>query len=317
MRARQSRRSAFPTRCGAAACAPYHDPHDVNYGGPHERARVHDGLRRRARWTASSAPARSCTERARPEDCIATLAARRDGLPRPARDPELLDVRAELRAPGPHVRAERVLEPAGAPVPGLRVVGAAASSPGDPLSCTMRTSRTRACRPTSGRATRGSRLRLDRPHLPAPPPPRQLGLLRQEGARARLRGRADVLPVPAQDAAHARDLEPAAVLRHGPPGPPARQHPGHRATSTRPPRAARCRPSPGSSPTASSASTDRHRSAAGQAYVTSLINAIAREPGLERARRSSSPGTTGAASTTTSCRRWSTRTATASACPGS
>ncbi len=49
---------------------------------------------------------------------------RRDGLPRRARDPQLLDVRAGLRAPGPHVRAERLLEPAAAPLPGLRVVGA-------------------------------------------------------------------------------------------------------------------------------------------------------------------------------------------------
>ena len=48
---------------------------------------------------------------------------RRDGLPRRARDPELLGVRAQLRAAGPHVRAERVVEPARASVPRQRVVG--------------------------------------------------------------------------------------------------------------------------------------------------------------------------------------------------
>ena len=39
------------------------------------------------------------------------------------RHPELLDLREGLRAPGPHVRAERLVEPARAPVPRLGVVG--------------------------------------------------------------------------------------------------------------------------------------------------------------------------------------------------
>ena len=47
----------------------------------------------------------------------------RDGLPRRARDPELLGLRAPLRAPGPHVPAGHLVEPAGAPVHGLGVVG--------------------------------------------------------------------------------------------------------------------------------------------------------------------------------------------------
>ena len=45
------------------------------------------------------------------------------GIPRPARDPELLGVRHELRAAGSHVRAQRVLEPARAPLHGVGVVG--------------------------------------------------------------------------------------------------------------------------------------------------------------------------------------------------
>ena len=49
---------------------------------------------------------------------------RRDGLPRRAGDPELLDVRQRLRAERPHVRAGRLVVPAVPPVPGQRVVGA-------------------------------------------------------------------------------------------------------------------------------------------------------------------------------------------------
>src|ERR1700738_362101 len=41
---------------------------------------------------------------------------RRHGLSRCPRDPELLDVRTGLRAAGPHVRAQRVMEPAAAPL---------------------------------------------------------------------------------------------------------------------------------------------------------------------------------------------------------
>ena len=42
--------------------------------------------------------------------------AGRDGLRHRRRDPQLLELRAQLRAPGPHVRAERVVEPARPPV---------------------------------------------------------------------------------------------------------------------------------------------------------------------------------------------------------
>ncbi len=57
--------------------------------------------------------------------------------------------------------------------------------------------------------------------------------------------------------------------------------------------------------------------ASGQVFVRSLINALMRQPLLERARRSCSPTTTGAAGTTTSSRRRSTATATGSASPRS
>jgi hypothetical protein len=44
-------------------------------------------------------------------------------MARCARDPQLLDVRQGLRAAGRHVRAQRLLEPAVAPVPGVGLVG--------------------------------------------------------------------------------------------------------------------------------------------------------------------------------------------------
>src|SRR5205823_9468144 len=87
---------------------------------------------------------------------------RRHGLPRPAGDSELLGLREELRAPGPHVRAERFLEPARAPVHGLRVVGALLAARGpDEL-------RQRAAEPgpAAGRAGRewdAAGLRVDGP----------------------------------------------------------------------------------------------------------------------------------------------------------
>ena len=204
---------------------PYHDPHDVNYGGPHEQNAFttdYDNGRMdgfvRARET--------CGNVLDPKDCIRELVGRHDGLPRPARDPQLLDLRARLRAPGPHVRAQRLVEPAGAPVPGLGMVGALHDRRRSvQLQLEHRGSRTPDRHRTG--AAQAARLCVDRPHLPALPAPRQLGLLHEEGSRAGLRDRRDVLPVPRPGPAHARHLEPAAELRHGPPGQPAREHPRH------------------------------------------------------------------------------------------
>ena len=90
------------------------------------------GHRRRARWTASSTRPRAgqqCTSTELPAAARAALRGERetvrgrDGLSRRARDPQLLDLRAELRAPGQHVRARSLVELAGAPLPGLRLVG--------------------------------------------------------------------------------------------------------------------------------------------------------------------------------------------------
>ena len=85
------------------------------------------------------------------------------------------------------------------------------SKKGDPMSC-------RAGDPGAGLAARqpaepdrdGSRLRLDRPHLPPAPPSRELGLLRLQRHPARLRRQRDVLQGREAEREDPRDLEPAA-----------------------------------------------------------------------------------------------------------
>ena len=109
-------------------CAePYHDPSDRNAGGPHDTVNAvrdinhgkMDGFQREARQR--SLP---CLSRHRQPRLLAdALVARRDGLPRLARDPELLGLRTELRPPGSHVPGGQLLESAGASLNGLRLVG--------------------------------------------------------------------------------------------------------------------------------------------------------------------------------------------------
>ena len=80
--------------------------------------------------------------------------------------PNYWDVREELRAPGPHVRAERVVESPRASVHGLRVVGEVHEH--DPFSCKNELQRPGLTPDfTHGGAAAG--VRLDRPHVPAAP----------------------------------------------------------------------------------------------------------------------------------------------------
>ena len=150
--------------------------------------------------------------------------ARRHGLPRLARDPQLLDVRAPLRAAGPHVRAGPVLEHARAPVHGLGLVGEVLDQ-GRPDELRRRDP---GAGLAAGRAAehdrRDPRLRVDRPHVSPLQAQRQLALLRGEGGPARLRRQRDVLRAGAAELEDAGDLEPAAVVRHGPQGRAAREH---------------------------------------------------------------------------------------------
>ena len=115
---------------------------------------------------------------------------------------------------------------------------------------------------------------------------------------------------------HAGDLEPAAGLRHRPPGQPARQHPEleqhlHRRAVREPAggglgrsQRRRLRASAGEHPRRPGARDQHHQRDHDRARTGSRP-------------RSSSPGTTGAASTTTSRRRRSTSRDTDSACRGS
>ena len=180
-----------------------------------ERRRPHTARQRRrptstaGRWTASSArPSRAGRAASNPTDPACTNSATPDvmGYHTAERHPELLDLRQGLRPPGPHVRAERLVEPARAPVPGVGVVGVLhpARQPvelrqrtADQAAASARQHRpSTAARPAQERTkqaastqNRPADLRLDRPDLPAPQGPRQLGLLRGERHRARLRER--------------------------------------------------------------------------------------------------------------------------------
>ena len=160
-------------------------------------------------------------------------------------------------------------------------------------------------------------LRVDRPHLPALPPPGELGLLHQEGPRARLRDRRDVLPVPGSGHAHARHLESAAELR-----PPSARTTSSATSATRAQFYTDVRSGqlPAVSWVIPSGVVSEHPTSSirtGQAYVTKPDQRDRSQQARGRAPRSSSPGMTGAASTTTSARRPSTSTATASASPAS
>ena len=84
----------------------------------------------------------------------------------------------------------------------------------DPASCRDAVAEPgRAARRAAGPDRRRPGLRVDRPHLPPAPAPRQLALLRRQGRRARLRGRRDVLQDDPAEREDARDLEPAALVR--------------------------------------------------------------------------------------------------------
>ena len=139
----------------------------------------------------------------------------------------------------------------------------------------------------------------------------------QKGDRARLPRRPDqLLHALPQDREHARHLESARRLHRCPPGPPARQHREPLRTST--PRRER-HPA---QRLVGHARLGRQRPSRRADRRGAGVGDRARERRDEgartgRARRSSSRGTTGAASTTTSSRRSSTRTATGSASPGS
>ena len=197
--------------------------------------------------------------------------------------PELLGLRARLRAPGPHVRVGRVLEPPLPPVPGVRVVGvllAARRSPELP----QRGPASRRTRPTS-RAVSATRCRPIQT-TPGPTSPTCCTSTASagpttsyKGSRARLRRqRGDVVRAGLARPPRPRDLEPAAVLHRRPAGRPARQHPVAARTSSRPRRTATLPAVSWITPNGTVSEHPPGLITAGQTYVTGLINAIMQSP---------------------------------------
>ncbi len=98
-------------------------------GGPARPATLGCSTSTAARWTGSSGPSSTarCTAPiiARDPKCAelprAAGPAGRHELPHGQGDPELLAVREGVRPAGPHVRARRFVDPAGAPVPRVGV----------------------------------------------------------------------------------------------------------------------------------------------------------------------------------------------------
>ncbi len=192
------------------------------------------------------------------------------------------------------------------------------AKPADPMGChaAVTGSRLSAGQPRQ-HDRRPAGLCLDGSDLASAPLPRQLGLLRRQGLPARLCRQRDVMPASSKARRRARDLEPPALLRHRAPGSPTREHPALekvlRGSESRQP-AVR---SPGSRLPRRSA-TIRPRWSPSQAGLRHPPDQHDHAwPRLELDPRSSSPGPTGAASTTTSTHPSSTTKAADCACPAS
>ena len=215
-----------PDPSTAAASRPYHDRRDVNGGGPHGHVdavgdinggamdgfvdRFENAIR--LGNTGCKDPNAAGLHRGQP--------ARRHGLPRRPRDPELLGVREELRPAGPHVPAGHLVEPAGAPVHRLGLVGRLRGRGPRPPAATRTPGP--ATRDRSTRSTRG--MAAARRCTRGPTSPTCCTARTSRGATTSSTGhepdcRNDALitcpprsPVPSD----ARDLEPAPLLHHRP-----------------------------------------------------------------------------------------------------
>ncbi len=195
---------------------------DVQAGGPHAGRvstagcrRWRHGRLRRCRRTRTK-PVPRCDE---PE--LRACADGRDGLPHAERHPELLELRAELCLARPHVRAQRVVEPARAPVRGIRVGGDMHGSqrpeqlPERHLrATTLAAEWDRVDVATLGVAEHTD-IRVDRHDIPAPQEQCLVGLLRNDGHRTRLpERRCAELCAGEAISIGIRHLESVAVLRH-------------------------------------------------------------------------------------------------------
>ncbi len=161
------------------------------------------------------------------------------------------------------------------------------SKRGDPMSCVNAIENPlapprRAAEPDGQEA----RLRLDRPHLPAAQASRLVALLRLQRCTSRTARRRDDLRSGAAESRHAGHLEPAAVVHDRQEEPPAAKHPVSTRYFYRAARkAGPCRRSPGSCPSYPVSEHPHLPITAGQAYVTSVVNAVMRRPRLGQLER--------------------------------
>ena len=250
---RRAHRLRARSRPGTRASGPIHDSTNRNAGGPHDHrdamADINGGKMDGFIIRRGAAAHLACVANVDTPACsLAPRSAGRDGLPRRARDPELLVLGAELRPPGPHVRAGHLVEPARAPLHGLRLVGEVreARRPDELQACGAGA---RARRPGS-RRTRPTAIPdyawTDLTYL-LHRDARQLALLRLPRRRSPTATTATMYckPVP-QNAKTPGIWNPAAVVRHGPAGPPARRHRAVLALLRRGAARGRSRRSPGS-----------------------------------------------------------------------
>ncbi len=101
---------------------PFHDRRDRTLGGPHgaiNAAADINGGRMDGFIDEQQRGRASCANTFNPQCTLGQWNGERDGLPHRCGHPELLGLRARLRASGPHVRVQRVVESPGAPVHGL------------------------------------------------------------------------------------------------------------------------------------------------------------------------------------------------------
>ena len=134
---------------------------------PARHAGVLDRLRQRAGWTDSSRSRENCTNALDPRDCIANLSVDMMGYHDQREIPNYWTYAKQLRAPGPHVRAGRLVEPAGPPLSRLGVVRAM-HDPGGPVQLQEQHRAPGAADRHRAAALEAARLRLDRPHVSAP-----------------------------------------------------------------------------------------------------------------------------------------------------
>ena len=274
--------------------------------------------------TSCSCEDPNCSPCTRPACELEPPLRRRDGLPRRARDPQLLDLRRALRPPGPHVRARTTPGACPRTCTWSRSGRRSARNPTDPSAAVTTTlaepqpDSNAHTRPTPGNDAAADYAWTDVTYL-LHKHDVSWGYYVFAGHRARLRGRRTMTCAPvAPGPPDARHLEPAAELhrRHARTTSSGNiQHLTNFFTARQERHA--CPRSPGSTPTAPCPSTRRRSVSAGQTYVTGLDQRDHERPRLEQHRDLPRLGRLGRLLRPRRAAGRRRATATACACPGS